>query len=276
MQPVNISIVILNYLNYMDTIECLESIQDKFENRYPIVVVDNCSSNESAQVLAGYCKKHERIRFICARRNYGFAKGNNIGINYARKVFYSDYVLVINNDTLIIDKHYIDRLLSKYQPGIGVLGSKVVLKSGSIQNRLYFSFACRDVFRLIRGSKSSWDLLIPTTSNVKRSEYLHGCALMFTPDFFLHYKGFDPRTFLYGEELLLFIMCENLGLTQKYVSETSIFHKEDCSSNMSFHNDSNVMNSYLRDSLRIVFYELLKKTIKDRFRIIRRIYDKSL
>lgn len=51
-----ISIVVLNYLNYVDTIECVDSILEmkyKFEG---IIIVDNNSKNKSYRVL-NYCQQ---------------------------------------------------------------------------------------------------------------------------------------------------------------------------------------------------------------------------
>ena len=75
-----ISIVILNYINYKDTIECIESIFEMNYRYEGIVVVDNNSENESVKILNKKYKDNKKIIIVKARHNYGFAKGNNIGI----------------------------------------------------------------------------------------------------------------------------------------------------------------------------------------------------
>ena len=72
-------IVILNYNDYETTLKCLQPILD-YKNIDYIIVVDNCSTNDSYDQLA----KHRNDRWILLRSpsNGGYAKGNNIGINY--------------------------------------------------------------------------------------------------------------------------------------------------------------------------------------------------
>lgn len=105
-----IMIILLNYNNYKDTIECINSIkQNTSENNfiYEIVVVDNKSTNESLAKL----KEIEGITLIEANENAGFSAGNNIGIKYALDNK-SEYILLLNNDTIItkdsIDKMYLE------------------------------------------------------------------------------------------------------------------------------------------------------------------------
>ena len=46
-----LGIVILNYLNYKDTLECVKSLLGQSYKAFYIVIVDNHSANESYQVL---------------------------------------------------------------------------------------------------------------------------------------------------------------------------------------------------------------------------------
>jgi GT2 family glycosyltransferase len=43
-------------------------------------------------------------------RNYGFTEGNNIGVAYALNAFNPDYVLLLNNDT-VVDQHFLSALV---------------------------------------------------------------------------------------------------------------------------------------------------------------------
>ena len=80
-----VGIVILNYLNYKDTIECVESIFNMKYDIAGIVIVDNHSENESYNVLKKLYKNRLNVSVIQSNRNYGFAKGNNIGIKVVRQ-----------------------------------------------------------------------------------------------------------------------------------------------------------------------------------------------
>ena len=124
-------IILLNYNNYQDTIECFESLNYITYQNYNIVIVDNNSPNNSMINLLKYMEEKEQkyiyykskeealssttnnsfITLIQSRHNGGYGYGNNIGIKYALNNK-ADYVLILNNDT-IVDKHFLGPLVEK-------------------------------------------------------------------------------------------------------------------------------------------------------------------
>ena len=128
-----VAIVILNYLNYKDTIECVESIEQMKYDIAGIVIVDNGSNNDSWEILKRKYKGSRNIHVVRARKNYGFAKGNNIGIEIARKKFGTDYVFVVNNDVVFKDDNYFVELMKAYDQNVAIIGSEIHLKNGNIQ-----------------------------------------------------------------------------------------------------------------------------------------------
>ena len=94
-----IAIILLNYNNHKDTLECVESIKKKCGVEYEIIIVDNNSKEESKEILLENKYKYKyNLIFNC--QNSGFASGNNVGIKYALEKKY-EYILLLNNDTLI-------------------------------------------------------------------------------------------------------------------------------------------------------------------------------
>lgn len=89
--------VILNYKNYEDTKECLDSLLSVNYPNLKVVVVDNCSSDGSAEKLA---QEFPQFTHLGLRENYGFAGGNNRVIErYLNDDF--DYLFLLNNDTKV-------------------------------------------------------------------------------------------------------------------------------------------------------------------------------
>ncbi|MFG6346905.1 MAG: glycosyltransferase [Lachnospiraceae bacterium] len=267
-----LSIVILNYLNYKDTIECVESVFEMGYDLEGIVIVDNHSSNNSYAVLKKKYKDYRNILVIQTGRNYGFAKGNNIGIMIARKRFKTDFVFVVNNDTIFKQKNYFEELLDKYESGVGVIGSKIYLKDGHIQEKEGYDISVKGSLNnllqmyLVKYGKDLWSFVLPQTRHANMADVLHGCALLFTPDFFEHYNGFYDKTFLYSEEPILYLMCKKYKLKQLYVDSAYIYHKEDQSSEMSFQNKSEVMISYQAQSYKYLVWWIIKDKISDKIR----------
>ena len=89
-----LSIILLNYNGYKDTLKCIKSIQENEKSlNYKIIVVDNNSKDDSIKMLS----KIEDIILIQRDINDGFAGGNNLGIKYALNKFNSKYILLLNN-----------------------------------------------------------------------------------------------------------------------------------------------------------------------------------
>jgi len=80
-------------------------------------------------------------------KNYGFAEGNNIGIRYAMKAFNPEYVLLLNNDT-VVDPRFLSELIKvgESDEKIGILGSKIY----------YYNYNGRDDVIWFLGGKINW------------------------------------------------------------------------------------------------------------------------
>src|SRR5665648_982242 len=92
-----ISFVILHYLAFQDTIECIDSIISNYDRLcYEIVVVDNYSNNGSQEKLEIYYSGQNNIYFLKMGYNSGFAKGNNYGYQYAKKYLKPNYIILLN------------------------------------------------------------------------------------------------------------------------------------------------------------------------------------
>lgn len=261
------AVVVLNYLNYWDTIECVDSLKLLTDDIHGIVIVDNGSTNESVKVLRDYYTGNGLVNILSLKKNVGFARGNNAGIEYARRKWYAGFILVLNNDTKILDKDYISKLKNVYDEKTAVIGSSIMLKNGSIQTEYRDTFELDqfflqylNLFGMLHGS--GFDFLVDTRNEKK---FLHGCAILFTPVFFRYYRGFYPHTFLYYEEKILYLMCMYKGMIQKYVSETVIYHKEDCSSEISFHNDTRIVNKFAFRSQKYVLLWIMKCKIMKKY-----------
>ena len=79
-----LSIIILNYNGWRDTIACLESLRKQSYTDFRVVVADNGSSDESVAQLSQWAKEEHIeahwLQILAFDQNYGFAKGNNKAI----------------------------------------------------------------------------------------------------------------------------------------------------------------------------------------------------
>ena len=97
MQAPKVLIIVLNWMKYEDTINCVESLLKLDYLNFNILVIDNNSLNESAEIIT---KRFPEILFIKSNKNDGYAAGNKIGVDYALKNNF-DAVWILNNDCVV-------------------------------------------------------------------------------------------------------------------------------------------------------------------------------
>ncbi len=94
------SIIILNYQGEKVIAETVNSVlnSDFNKNNYEIIIVDNCSTDNSRTIIDKLVTKlPNNIRKLYLDTNHGFAGGNNPGIKIAR----GKYVVLLNNDCVV-------------------------------------------------------------------------------------------------------------------------------------------------------------------------------
>lgn len=116
-----VAFVILNWNQFEITKRAIESIlryENSKENTF--VVVDNGSNEEIRVKLVEYFRENKWNIFyeeeidtlgnysnlptlILNSHNYGYAKGNNIGLKYVKRVGFR-YAIVMNNDVILTEK----------------------------------------------------------------------------------------------------------------------------------------------------------------------------
>lgn len=257
-----LGILILNYLAFKDTMECIDSIKSQSFKEWEIIVVDNSSQNGSFEILYKKYLNEPNISVIQTPMNLGFAKGNNFGLNeFSKKNIYK--VLVINGDTILNNSEYLQKISDvEYSSNVGMIGTKIQTKDEKNQNPINVDLVNRErikknkielivlkflvyshLFRII--SFVSKKILRKTNDNKKEktdsstllnpsTQMLHGAAILFTEHYLTRYLGFYPETFLYYEEEFLALICRKFGFYQLYVPSAEIYHKEDASSTLLF------------------------------------------
>ncbi len=115
-----VSVVVLTYNNLELTKACLDSLLT--QGQYPnleIIVVDNHSSDQTPAYLTAWADGHPDRIVILNPDNKGFAAGNNLGLAAAS----GDYLVVLNNDT-VVTAGWIKGLIRHLQDNkeIGIIG----------------------------------------------------------------------------------------------------------------------------------------------------------
>lgn len=242
-----IGIVILNYKKYEETLECVDSILQQTYKNYQIVIVENGSQNESLDILQNRYAKAENITVLCSEQNVGFARGNNIGIKYAKEKLKCDDIFVINSD-IIMPSGILEQYLLTDTTGTGIISPTVyslnreeIFPSGNTNNMykkffrtvfdilltsiLQISFvAC--LYRKVRPRQAGHTENSDMSHKAEWKYSVSGCAFVLTEHFFEYYTQMYPKTFLYWEEMNLLIYLQKAGLVSKVIKTDPLIHKE--------------------------------------------------
>ncbi len=130
----DLSIIIVNWNSRELLQKCLSSIYDNTNMlTIEVIVVDNASSDGSADMVAG---RFPQVGLIRNKHNYGFARGNNQGFLRSK----GKYVLILNPDTEVVN----DALLKmvgylKLNKEVGAVSGRLVYPDGTFQ-RYYSRF----------------------------------------------------------------------------------------------------------------------------------------
>jgi len=112
-----VSIVVLSFFQWQLIKKCLDSIlKYSFYPNYEIIIVDNNSDIETKKYLKNL--KDPRIKVIFSEKNLGFGGGNNLGMKNAK----GDFIIILNNDTIITPGWIYKLVYYDKKENIGLVG----------------------------------------------------------------------------------------------------------------------------------------------------------
>lgn len=254
-------IIILNYNNYEDTFNCIESIE-RF-NTAPIkyFVVDNASPRAGVvDALDGFFQNRfegqyhkqnsadpiptssPRMTFIVNDTNGGYAQGNNHGLRCAFIDPDVGYIMVLNNDVLFVED-IIPQLICNIKdlPNCGIV-SPILYKrdlNGIDYNCARTSMTFRQAILLNLTMGKPWfgikkrideeQYLLKQDPDAINKDYVEidypsGSCMMATKELWKAIDGFDPHTFLYYEEAILHSKTSKAGKQNYLIPSLKCIH----------------------------------------------------
>ncbi|NJE06963.1 glycosyltransferase family 2 protein [Thermococcus sp. M39] len=269
-----VSIIILNWNGWKDTIECLESIYKITYPNYDIIVVDNGSRDDSVRRIKEYAEGkvevnskffkynpvnkpikvfeisedearqgqfnrpfyekydvNRRMILIKNKDNYGFAGGNNIGMRFALSVLNPDYILLLNNDT-VVDPNFLTELVkvAESDDKIGIVGPKIYYYDYNGRSDV-ISFTGADII-LWKGiekrygygeiDNGQWDKHMSV-------DKVEGSCMVIKRTVFQKVGFLDENFFAYWEETDLCFRAKKREFETIYIPKARIWHKESAS-----------------------------------------------
>jgi len=215
--------IVLNYNNYGDTRECIESLRQSLYPIEKIVLVDNGSQHGSIEQLQKDYSQDDEVHIIRNRCNLGFAGGINVGIQYVLDLG-ADFIFLINNDA-VIDQACIKWLYKPMEEtsNVGIGGPRIFYYKDPEriwQGGGYFSFVKTG---LVNPQKNK--LATHCSEKAREVTFLTACAMLVRREVFEKIGLFDEDFFFYGEDVDFCLRTRGAGFKLIYVPRAKTWHK---------------------------------------------------
>ncbi len=218
-------IIVLNWNGRDDTLECLESLRGLTYPNFGVLLVDNGSSDGSAQSVRS---RIPGIQIVETGVNLGYAGGNNVGI---RKALESggEYVLILNNDT-VVHPDMLSTLVDSASSDsrVGVVGPTVYYYSD--RDRVQ---SAGGRFSWFSGRPVQWkskeDLNNRPSSSIEVG-LVGGCCMLVSAELVRKIGLFDEFYFAHWEEIDWEVRAKEAGFKMMYVPGARIWHKSGATS----------------------------------------------
>jgi len=250
-----IATIIVGYKNDDLSISYIRNELSKIDVDNLVVVVNNASTEESDKYLAGeLCgdvvynitepiDATKKIFVIDSKENLGFARANNLGVEFVSKHFPQvKYILFSNNDIKIVDRNVVDVMIKKMEriPDIGIITPNIVGVTGkrqTPQKKPYLlSVICNSWIGQVK--KYLFKNANSHTYAELASEGFHytfaECFFMTRMLDFIKCGMFDPTTFLYAEGLCLSERMLKIGLRYYFAPEATVIHENGTTTTKSY------------------------------------------
>ncbi|MDW5290091.1 glycosyltransferase family 2 protein [Formosa sp. PL04] len=215
-----LSVVILNY-NVRYFLElCLKSVTDAVSDiDAEIIVVDNCSPDDSCQMLKTLFPE---VKLIENNVNFGFSKGNNIGVAEAK----GEYICILNPDTVVAEDTFKKVLkFAEAQSQLGAIGCKLVDGTGKFLQESKRKVPTPEVaFKKLLGNTTSYYANELKKNGVGEVDVLVGAFMVMKRELYDRVEGFDEDYFMYGEDIDLSYKILKAGFKNYYFGETTVIH----------------------------------------------------
>ncbi|QWB95446.1 glycosyltransferase family 2 protein [Mycoplasmatota bacterium] len=247
---IKIGIIVLSYKNIEDTIECLISLKNVNVSSNQVNTIYYLDNSPSREYYEEVTKRVTIDKTYYVPKKNGYASGNNLGIKLAIDDR-SDYVIVINNDT-IVEPDFIDKLLVFYKKNsnnkIGIISPKIlnyytknIWYSGGKYRKILFNYSMKST-PIIKDSKTS---------------FISGCCFMISRQT-VNKVGYIPEEyFMYGEDVAYSYLMNRMNYDNYVVNNSVIYHKISTTSGK-----SSIFSIYYLYRNRLLFVHMNYKSFK--------------
>jgi GT2 family glycosyltransferase len=214
---VRVALIVVNWNNARQTLTCLDSVAALRTPVWRTFVVDNASTDGSAECIA---TRHPGAHVVTSAINRGYAGGFNLGRAEALRASAS-HVWLLNNDTLLDEYALTALLAADTRLGPAVLSPKILYTQR--RDELWYA-----------GGRLTWDLKTRHIGQgeldrgqhdqVRKLQWATGCSLFCSADVARRLGPMDERYFLYLEDVDWCLKARAVGVPLYFVPEARVYH----------------------------------------------------
>jgi len=206
-----VSLIVVTYNSKSNILKCIDSILKLDYSNFELIIVDNCSTDGTRQILAeNEIKQSVRTKIILNSSNLGYNLGNMEGIRSTN----GEIIAIINPD-VILEKNWLRNIVNYLNND-----SSRVIVSGTLLNSDK-TIQTTGGFLDIYGAVSQRKL------NEKQEFFYHsGAAFVFRKKI-LEKINLDPNLFMYYDDVDLAWQARLLGYSIDFCNDASAIHNED-------------------------------------------------
>ncbi len=203
---------------------CIDSIFEKTSydlDRVEIIIVDNNSINVETLDYLAQISARPRISVVRYPRPFNFAVINNIGAEAAT----SEVLVFLNNDTVVLDPAWLSKLIGyAYQPGVGIVGAKLLFNDGTIQHGGCVAGASLGTVQHLFSNALPDD--VADIDHTREMSLMTGACMAVRRAVFQQINGFDPILRITWNDVKACLECLAAGLRNIYIADPLLIHDE--------------------------------------------------
>jgi N-acetylglucosaminyl-diphospho-decaprenol L-rhamnosyltransferase len=164
------------------------------------------------------------------------------GINAVVGQVYSKYVLLINNDMLLLNNAISLTLNVAISTDVDAISCKILGPDGNPQNTTNLRLSTLNIFLSLFGLMKLFHVMKNRTNNLIRVGYINGAFLMIKVSTFKRIEMFnDSLFFMYGEDIDLMLRLNKEGANMLYSPKGKVKHLDGASALKVWGNDDKYM-----------------------------------
>jgi GT2 family glycosyltransferase len=215
----NLTVIMVNYDQKKEILECLASLGKSTYKPQQIIISDNGSSDGSIELIR---KEFPTTTVILNNANIGYAEANNRAFGVV-DIGDNEYLLLLNSDTVVTSSFLENLIVAAERTSFDIVGPKIMYYDRP--NIIWFAGGYFNPDRGTYYHRGKGEIDKGQYNEKVFCDFVTGCALLIRKSLFRKLGGYDPKFFMYCEDLDLCLRARAIGARIGYVSDAQLYHK---------------------------------------------------